>query len=128
MCGTIVARMSTADRRQSPGDGHWTRSKAELRIGNWSHTRRPPTAHADERRLPVPEEVYADFYVPLGDCYIEYWGLDTPEYSERQRRKMEVFGRYGFRVVPLGEADIEGLDDLLPGKLLRFLPDGYRFQ
>ncbi len=41
---------------------------------------------------------------------------------------MEVFGRYGFRVISLGEPDIEKLDDLLPGRLLRFLPDGYRFE
>ena len=51
-----------------------------------------------------------------------------PEYSERQRRKMEVFERFEFRVISLGETDIEKLDDLLPGKLLRFLPGGYRFQ
>lgn len=50
----------------------------------------------------VWEEVYADFHIPLGDCYIEYWGLDTPEYAERQRRKVEVSERYGFRVISLG--------------------------
>jgi len=109
-------------------DGHRVRSKAELLIDNWLYTRRPPIAHAYERRLPVPEEVYADFYIPLGDCYIEYWGLDTPEYTNRQRKKMEIFEKYEFRVISLGEPDIEKLDDLLPGILLKFLPSGYRFQ
>lgn len=109
-------------------DGHWVRSKAELLIDNWLYTRRPPIAHAYERRLPVPEEAYADFYIPLGDCYIEYWGLDTPEYSERQKRKLKIFEKYGFRVISLGERDIEKLDDLLPGRLLKLFPDGYRFQ
>ncbi len=109
-------------------DGHWVRSKAELLIDNWLYTRRPPIAHAYERRLPVPEEAYADFYVPLADCYIEYWGLDTEEYSNRQRQKLEIFKKYGFQVISLGERDIEKLDDLLPNKLLTFFPDGYRFQ
>ena len=109
-------------------DGHWVRSKAELLIDNWLYTRRPPIAHAYERRLPVPEEAYADFYIPVGDCYIEYWGLDTPKYSDRQRRKLEIFKKYGFQVISLGERDIEKLDDLLPNKLLTFFPDGYRFQ
>jgi hypothetical protein len=109
-------------------DGHRVRSKAELLIDNWLYTRRPPIAHAYERRLPVPEEAYADFYIPLGDCYIEYWGLDTPEYSERQRRKLELFEKYDLRVVSLGERDIENLDDLLPRELLKMLPSGYRFQ
>lgn len=109
-------------------DGHWVRSKAELLIDNWLYTRRPPIAHAYERRLPVPEEAYADFYVPLGDCYIEYWGLDTPDYTNRQKRKLEIFQRYNFRIISLGERDIEKLDDILPGKLLKLFPSEYRFQ
>lgn len=108
-------------------DGHWVRSKAELLIDNWLYTRRPPIAHAYERRLPVPEEAYADFYVPLGDCYIEYWGLDTPEYTRRQKTKLELFRRYGFTVISLGEKDLEKMDDLLPSRLLKLLPDGFRF-
>lgn len=109
-------------------DGHRVRSKAELLIDNWLYTRRPAIAHAYERRLPIPEEAYADFYVPLGDCYIEYWGLDTAEYSERQTRKREIFRRYRFRVIELEERDLTELDDRLPVKLLRHFPDGYRFQ
>ena len=102
------------------------RSRAELVIDNWLYTR--DVAHAYERRLPVPEEAYADFYIPIGDCYIEYWGLDTFEYTERQKRKKELFRKYGFRVVELVDRDIEELDDRLPGKLLKCFPDGYRFR
>ena len=109
-------------------DGHWVRSKAELLIDNWLYTRKPPIAHAYERRLPVEEEAYADFYIPVGDCYIEYWGLDTPEYTDRQRTKMALFERYKFRVVSLRERDIEKLDDLLPVKLLKLFPSEFRFQ
>ena len=109
-------------------DGHWVRSKAELLIDNWLYTRKPPIAHAYERRLPVEEEAYADFYIPVGDCYIEYWGLDTPEYIDRQKRKLALFERYKFRVISLRERDIEELDDLLPVKLLKLFPSEFRFQ
>jgi hypothetical protein len=109
-------------------DGHWVRSKAELLIDNWLYTRQPPIAHAYERRLPVPEEAYADFYIPLGDCYVEYWGLDTPQYTDRQRTKLELFRRYDFRVISLDEHDLEKLDDLLPKRLLKLFPNGFRFQ
>ncbi|MFQ5911364.1 MAG: hypothetical protein ACE5IJ_11700 [Thermoplasmata archaeon] len=131
--GQPGSKEETDFRRKFPAnflcsDGHWVRSKAELLIDNWLYTRRPPIAHAYERRLPVPEEAYADFYVPLGDCYIEYWGLDTADYSERQRRKLELFDKYHFRIISLEDRDIEKLDDLLPGKLLEFFPEGYRFQ
>lgn len=109
-------------------DGHFVRSKAELLVDNWLYTRRPPIAHAYERRLPVPEEAYSDFYLPLADCYIEYWGLDTPEYNERRRRKLEIFRKYDFQVLSVDERDIEKMDDFLPLELLKFLPNGYRFQ
>lgn len=109
-------------------DGHWVRSKAELLIDNWLYTRKPPIAHAYERRLPVSEEAYCDFYIPICDCYIEYWGLDTLEYSARQRRKLELFEKYAFNVIQLVDRDIEELDDRLPEKLLRVLPKGYRLQ
>ena len=93
-------------------------------IDNWLYTRH--IAHAYERRLPIPQEAYADFTIPIGDCYIEYWGLDTPEYSEMQK-KLELFKRYDIRVVELADRDTEELDDRLPGKLLKCFPDGYRF-
>jgi hypothetical protein len=128
-----AAREEVDFRRKFPpkflcSDGHWVRSKAELLVDNWLYTRRPPIAHAYERRLPVEEEAYADFYIPVGDCYIEYWGLDTPEYTDRQQRKLELYDRYKFRVISLREHDIEKLDDLLPVKLLKLFPREFRFQ
>ena len=116
----------TLPARFLASDGHLVRSKAELLIDNWLYTRH--LAHAYERRMPVPEDAYADFFIPLGECYIEYWGLDTQEYTERQERKREIFKKYGFRIIEFGEEDLTELDDRLPGKLLRYLPNGYRFR
>jgi hypothetical protein len=131
--GMPASKDETDFRKKFPAnflcsDGHWVRSKAELLIDNWLYTRHPPVAHAYERRLPVPEEAYADFYIPIGDCYIEYWGLDTPQYTERQQTKLELFRKYNFRVLSLDEHDLEKLDDLLPKRLLKLFPDGFRFQ
>jgi len=78
--------------------------------------------------MPVPEDAYADFFTPVGECYIEYWVLDTEEYTERQKRKREIFKKYGFRVIELAEEDLTELDDRLPTQLLRYLPDRYWFR
>jgi len=75
----------------------------------------------------VPEESHVDFYSPIGDCYVEYWGLGTPENSERQKKKLDLFKRYDIRVVELADRDVVELDSGLPGKLLKCFPDGYRF-
>lgn len=43
--------------------------------------------HAYERKLPIEEEVYCDFYLPNGKVYIEFWGLESDErYIQRKKR------------------------------------------
>ena len=131
--GAPGTKEETDFRRKFPAnflcsDGHKVRSKGELLIDNWLYTRHPPIAHAYERRLPVTEEAYADFYMPIGDCYIEYWGLDNPQYNERRAAKLALFRKYDFRVISLNDRDLEKLDDLLPTQLLKLFPSGFRFQ
>lgn len=33
--------------------------------------------HAYEKKVPIEEELYTDFYLPNGKVYIEYWGLEN---------------------------------------------------
>jgi hypothetical protein len=51
-------------------DGHMVRSKAEMLIDNWLYM--AEIVHAYERKLPIEEEVYCDFYIPTGKVYIEF--------------------------------------------------------
>ena len=100
-------------------DGHYVRSKAEVMIDNWLYTEE--FVHAYERKLPVEEEVYSDFYLPIGKVYIEYWGLENDEkYLERKKAKQAIYEKYDFKLIELNEADIKNLDDELPRRLLRF--------
>ena len=70
-------------------DGHRVKSKAELIIDNWLYD--AELAHAYERKIPIEEEIYTDFYIPSGKVYIEYWGLnDDPKYSARKDKKLEI--------------------------------------
>lgn len=89
---------------------------------------RPSVPHAYERRLPVTEEVYCDFYIPPANCYLEYWGMDTPEYRARRSKKLEVYQKYDFRLISLDDRDIAELDDRLPTRLLEYLPSSWRFE
>ena len=100
-------------------DGHYVRSKAEVMIDNWLYTE--DFVHAYERKLPVEDDVYCDFYLPQGKVYIEYWGLENdPHYLERKKKKIEVYKNNKFHLIELNESDIQNLDDILPRKLLDF--------
>ncbi|GIT98159.1 hypothetical protein [Sulfurovum sp. TSL1] len=100
-------------------DGHFVRSKAEMLIDNWLYM--AEIVHAYERRLPIEEEVYCDFYIPTGKIYIEFWGLENdPKYSERKRVKKEIYEKYNFKLIELTDEDVFNLDDVLPKMLLKF--------
>jgi hypothetical protein len=100
-------------------DGHWVRSRAEVMIDNWLYM--AGLVHAYERRLPIEEEAYCDFYVPAGKVYIEYWGLENNlEYTARQKKKQELYQKYEFNLIELSDQHIKNLDDYLPKLLLKF--------
>ncbi|AXX85696.1 glycerol kinase [Aliarcobacter skirrowii] len=100
-------------------DGHFTRSKAEMLIDNWLYMFE--IVHAYERKLPIEENVYCDFYIPAGKVYIEYWGYENDEkYLERKKKKQEIYKKYNLNLIELEDADIQNLDDVLPKYLLKF--------
>ena len=100
-------------------DGHFTRSKAEMLIDNWLYMFE--IVHAYERKLPIEENVYCDFYIPAGKVYIEYWGYENDEkYLERKKKKQEIYKKYNLNLIELEDADIQNLDDVLPKYPLKF--------
>lgn len=100
-------------------DGHMVRSRAEVIIDNALYDYK--LAHAYERKLPIEEEMYSDFFIPTENVYIEFWGMeDDPKYAERKRAKIELYKKYDFKLIELNDNDISNLDDFLPKKLLKF--------
>lgn len=105
-------------------DGHYVRSKAEMIIDNLLY--QYGLVHAYERKLPIEEDVYSDFYIPPGNnrpqwVYIEYWGLENDEkYLERKKKKLELYKSNELPLIELNDEDIQNLDDVLPRKLLQY--------
>ncbi len=100
-------------------DGHFVRSKAEMLIDNWLYM--AGIVHAYERRLPIEEEMYCDFYIPAGKVYIEYWGYEKDaEYSERKKNKQGLYQKYHLNLIELSDEHIKNLDDVLPTMLRKF--------
>ncbi len=100
-------------------DGHFTRSKAEMLIDNWLYMFE--IVHAYERKLPIEEDVYSNFYIPTGKVYIEYWGYENDsKYLHRKRIKQGIYKKYGFNLIELEDKEVQNLDDILPKMLLKF--------
>jgi len=100
-------------------DGHFVRSRAELIIDNTLYDY--GLVHAYEKKVPIEEELYTDFYLPNGKVYIEFWGMESdPKYLERKKRKIEIYKKYELKLIELDDNDIANLDDHLPKKLLKF--------
>lgn len=99
-------------------DGHYVRTKSETILDDWLYHHL--IVHAYERKVPIVEDMYSDFYIPQGLCYIEYWGLEDEEYLERKDKKKALYSKYGLNLVELAGKDIENVDDILPKKLIKF--------
>jgi len=100
-------------------DGHMVRSRAEVIIDNALYEYK--LAHAYERKLPIEEDQYSDFFIPSENVYIEFWGMeDDPKYAERKNAKIEIYKKYDFKLIELNDSDISNLDDHLPKKLLKY--------
>jgi len=100
-------------------DGHNVRSQGEIIVDNWLYMN--GFVHAYERRVPIEEELYCDFYLPTHKIYIEYEGLvGTDKYDERQEKKRALYSKYGLKLIELFPEDIKNIDDVLPLKLLKF--------
>ena len=78
-------------------------------------------AYAYEKRVPIKEDVYCDFYIPKGKIYIEFWGLEDDEaYIKRKEQKIELYKKYGLNLIEIDNDKIGNLDDYLPKELLKF--------
>ena len=98
-------------------DGHYVRSKAELWIDNWLYGAK--VVHAYEMKVPIEEEMYADFYLPEGKLYIEYMGSkDDPRFAEHKQAKIDVYRHHKLRLFEIHDESFEHLEDEFPQILL----------
>ena len=88
-------------------------------VDNWLYTN--GIAHAYERKLPIEQDVYSDFFIKEGNVYIEFWGMESDEkYAARKKVKQKAYADNEFALIELNDNDLNNLDDILPRKLLRY--------
>jgi len=105
-------------------DGHYVRSYSELLIDNWLYNN--GYRHAYEKSVFICTEpdavVLSDFYIPDGNVYIEFWGLnDDQRYLKRKEKKLKMYKDNNLNLISLEEADVKRLNDILPRKLFDYI-------
>lgn len=105
-------------------DGHRFECRGLQQICQWLYL--AGVVHACERQLPVEEELRADFYLPLNQVYIEFWGGgDSPSQLSARMRRRDVYESLQLDVIDIHAEDLEQIDDFLPRQLMRL---GVKFQ
>lgn len=97
-------------------DGHYVCTKEEMLIDNWLYM--AGLVHAYQRKLPIEEELYCNFYLPSGRVYIQLWDKTQTEIS--REAVLAIYHRYNFNIIELEKHDTDNLDNILPSALRTF--------
>ena len=65
-------------------------------------------------------QIRPDFYLPELDVYVEYWGLDTPQYKMSMYKKQMLYQQEGKKLISVYPKDLPQLDALLSAKMRHF--------
>jgi len=97
-------------------------SQGERRIGDWL-AKNAIAYRYDERMIVAGDtRIRPDFYLPEFDLYIEYWGMNTPEYVANMRKKQFLYQRERKKLISLSYKDLPNLEEILHLKLSRYIP------
>lgn len=96
-------------------------SQGERRIGDWL-ARRGIAYEYDERYMIAKDtRIRPDFYLPEFDLYIEYWGMNTPEYVENMRRKRFLYQQARKKLISITYLELERIEQVLEEKLAKYI-------
>jgi hypothetical protein len=101
-------------------DGTVVQSEGERRIADWLTAHGIAYRYDAKFRIIAEFQIRPDFYLPELDVYIEYWGLDTPQYKMSMYKKQMLYQQEGKRLISVHPPDLPGLDALLKAKLRLF--------
>ncbi len=101
-------------------DGTVVQSDGERRIAEWLTAHGLAYRYDAKFRIIGEFQIRPDFYLPELDVYIEYWGLDTPQYKMSMYKKQTLYQQEGKRLMSVYPADLPRLGPLLAAKLRLF--------
>jgi len=98
-------------------DGTMIQSEGERRIAEWLTVRGIVYRYDAKFRIIAEFQIRPDFYLPELDVYIEYWGIDTPQYKMSMYKKQTLYQQEGKKLISVHPQDLPALDHMLAAKL-----------
>ena len=98
-------------------DGTWVQSDGERLICEALDSANIKYRYDERFRILDGYAIRPDFYLPELDVYLEYWGLDTPQYKMSMYKKQTLYQQEGKRLISVYPQDLPALDRLLAAKL-----------
>lgn len=111
-----------AAKRLRTTDEVAVQSRGEKRIGDWLAAKGIAYRYDERMMVAGGDRIRPDFYLPEFDLYIEYWGMDTPEYVASRQRKQVLYQRERKKLISLSYRDFDHLEEVLTEKLSRHVP------
>lgn len=96
-------------------DGHSHKDRLHLQVCHWLYL--AGLAHACHKRLPVEEALFADFYLPAAQIYIECWANENSGALSQRMKRKAFYESAGFTVIDLEGTDSQQLDEVLTRQL-----------
>ena len=101
-------------------DGTVVQSDGERRIAEWLTAHGLAYRYDAKYRIIGEFQIRPDFYLPELDVYIEYWGMNTPQYKMSMYKKQTLYQQEGKRLISVFPTDLPRLEPLLVSKLNLF--------
>ena len=83
-------------------DGTVVQSEGERRIAEWLTAHGLAYRYDAKFRIIGEFQIRPDFYLPELDVYIEYWGLDTPQYKMSMYKKQTLYQHHKVNTIDFG--------------------------
>ena len=114
------ATVESAKQRRTE-DGTVVQSLGEKRIADFLAARHIAYIYDERIRIAGDARIRPDFYLPEFDLYIEYWGMNTPEYNDNKLQKRILYQRANKKLISLSYRELDTLEEVLAEKLSRYL-------
>ncbi len=97
--------------------GELVRSLSEKTIADYLFTHKVEYVYEKHIKLDG-KEIKPDFYLPVYDLYIEFWGmLERPDYFETFKWKVDMYHKHHINFIALNPEDLPNLEERFGPKL-----------